>query len=307
MTHRLFPRAILAILLLALAGLAQAQELAQNQPQNQSLWPSPDQNTGGHLQPFSGSPPAGLSPGDPPPGGLPPGLATPPLIPVMLATPPAPVVVELFTSEGCSSCPAANDYLRALSQRKNLLPLSFHVDYWDYTGWKDRFADAAFARRQRAYAAAKGKTIVYTPQMVIGGAIEVLGSDRGTVEKALLAAERRHAMYALGIAKDAAGGIHLSLPTAALSVPASLWLVTYNYRDASDIRAGENRGTRMITTNVVRSLRQIGTWDGRPDERVIALTADEIAARPDACAIIANEAGSGPVVAAAAWNFKDLW
>lgn len=197
--------------------------------------------------------------------------------------------------------------VRAPIERRNLLPLSFHVDYWDYIGWKDRFASPAFTERQRAYAAAHGKPMTYTPQMVIAGAIETLGSDRKAVERALKAAEHRKAMYALTLSKDAEGGIHLGLPAAALSVPASLWLVTYSYEDASDVRAGENRGKRMVTTNVVHTLRKVGTWDGRADSRLISLSAAEIAAKPDACAIIANEAEFGPVVAAAGWDFADLW
>nr|WP_298688085.1 DUF1223 domain-containing protein [uncultured Dongia sp.] len=267
------------------------------------------------IQPFAGptTSPGGGPPGFGTPSGLmpsqPPALTEPApiLTPLALETPPAPTVVELFTSEGCSSCPPANDYLRELAQRKNLLTLSYHVDYWDYIGWKDRFADPSSAQRQRAYAAAHGKTMIYTPQMVIAGAIETVGSDRKLVEKALKAADRRHAMYALTLAKDPSGGIHLTLPQAALSVPASLWLVTYIYEDASDISGGENRGRHMITTNVVRSLRKVGMWDGSPDDRLISLTEAEIAAKPDACAIIANEAEFGPVVAAAAWDFKDLW
>ncbi|MBI2256007.1 MAG: DUF1223 domain-containing protein [Proteobacteria bacterium] len=231
----------------------------------------------------------------------------PVLTPISLETPPAPVVVEFFTSEGCATCLPAADYMRELAKRRNILPLSFHVDYWDYTGWQDRFADPAFAERQRAYAAARGKSMMYTPQMVIAGAIESLGTDRKAVEKALKKADRRHAMYGLGLAKDQNGGIHLNLPQASLSVPASLWLVTYSYEAATDITAGENRGKRMVSANVVRSLRKVGNWNGTAEDRLITLTAGEIALKPDACAIIANEAEFGPVVAAAAWDFKDLW
>lgn len=234
-------------------------------------------------------------------------LPGPVLTPISLETPPAPIVVEFFTSEGCATCLSANDYLRELSQRRNILPLSFHVDYWDYTGWQDRFANPAFAERQRAYAAARGKSMMYTPQMVIAGAIESLGTDRKAVEKALKKADRRHAMYTLGLAKDPSGGIHLNLPQATLSVPASLWLVTYSYEGATDIKGGENRGKRMVSANVVRSLRKVGVWTGAAEDRLISLNADEIALKPDACAIIANEAEFGPVVAAAAWDFKDLW
>ena len=277
--------------------------------------PAAAQNSGTLVQPFSGpvTSPDGALPGFGSPSALtpvqPPQIApsAPILTPLAIETPPAPVVVELFTSGGCSSCPTANDYQRELAQRRDLLPLSFHVDYWDYIGWTDRFGDPAFAARQRAYAAARGKTMIYTPQMVIAGAIEVVGSVRKQVEKALKAADRRHAMYALSLAKGPGGDIHLALPRADLSVPASLWLVTYVYEDATDITGGENRGQHMITTNVVRSLRKIGLWDGTPDDRIIRLNDAEIAAKPDACAIIANEAEFGPVVAAAAWDFKDLW
>jgi hypothetical protein len=296
MMKRLLLHLTLASLLMLPAGLAAAQS-------NSDL-----------IQPFSGptTTPSGALPGFGTPSALPvqPEAAVPPapmLTPLAVETPPAPIVIELFTSEACASCSPANDYLRQLAKRHNLLPLTFHVDYWDYTGWKDRFADPAFAERQRNYAAAQGKTMMYTPQVVVAGAIETLGSDKKAVEKALKAANRRNRMYALTLAKDASGGIHLGLPQAALSVPASLWLVTYTYEDATDISGGENRGQRMITTNVVHTLRKVGTWDGRPDDRLIKLNAAEIAAKPDACAIIANEAEFGPVVAATGWDFKDLW
>lgn len=272
---------------------------------------------GGLVQPFAN--PGGGAPSQPMPDGngpssfnpapppTPAPILTPILTPLALETPANPIVVELFTSEGCGTCLAANDFLHELAERRELLPLSFHVDYWDYLGWQDRFAVPAFADRQRAYAAARGKSMMYTPQMVVAGAIESLGTDRKAVEKALKAAERRHEMFAIGLAKDEAGAIHLRLPAAQLSVPASLWFVTYTYEEASDIKAGENRGKRMVTTNVVRSLRKLGMWSGAAEDRIIALNSDEIARKPDACAIIANEAEFGPVVAAAAWDFKDLW
>ncbi len=105
------------------------------------------------------------------------------------------MVVELFTSEGCSSCPPADALLGELAQRQYVLPLSFHVDYWDYIGWKDRFADPIYTRRQHAYAEAQGSSMVYTPQMIVAGAIDVVGSDRKAVEKALKTAYTRNTMY----------------------------------------------------------------------------------------------------------------
>ena len=119
--------------------------------------------------------------------------------PVILTTVPAPMVVELFTSEGCSSCPPADALIEELAERQYVLPLSFHVDYWDYIGWKDKFADPVFTNRQRAYAEAQGSSMVYTPQMIVAGAIDVVGSDRKAVDKALKAAYTRNTMYRIQV------------------------------------------------------------------------------------------------------------
>ncbi len=312
------PRPIIAVLLALLVVLPALALPALAQSSDGYIQPFSNSNGGGAGFGFAPSgnavPELGLpetAPATAAPSALNPLTPVPPpgpvLTPISLETPPTPIVVEFFTSEGCATCLPANDYLRELGQRRNILPLSFHVDYWDYTGWQDRFANPAFAERQRAYAAARGKSMMYTPQMVIAGAIESLGTDRKAVEKALKKADRRHAMYPLSLAKDPSGGIHLKLPQASLSVPASLWLVTYSYEEATDIKEGENRGKRMVSANVVRSLRKLGMWAGAAEDRLISLNADEIALKPDACAIIANEAEFGPVVAAAAWDFKDLW
>lgn len=290
---------ILALVLLATAGAVPAH--AQSQP-----WSSGD--GGGFVQPFAGSAPApGIS--DPAPLGPDSGHSQSlvPTAPIGLRqiTAARPLVVELFTSEGCSSCPPADQYLTELAQRRDLLPLSFHVDYWDYIGWQDRFAAPAFSQRQRDYAKAKGERMVYTPQMVIAGAVPAVGSDRVAVEAGLREARNRKAMAEPVLIRDGAG-LRLTLPATSLAVPATLWFVTYSHRDVSDVAAGENSGRRMVSANVVRSLRRIGEWSGGAFTQALRLTESEIAALPDACAVIANEAGFGPVVAAAAWNFNDL-
>ena len=139
-------------------------------------------------------------------------------VPIILSTVPAPMVVELFTSEGCSSCPPADELMEELAQRQFVLPLSFHVDYWDYIGWKDRFADPLFTARQRAYAGAQGSSMVYTPQMIVAGAIDVVGSDRKAVEKALKTAYTRNTMYRIRVARDPKGRVVAQFPGAGRAV-----------------------------------------------------------------------------------------
>ncbi|TDQ85420.1 hypothetical protein A8950_0205 [Dongia mobilis] len=269
------------------------------------------------VQPFSGpqlSPGQSLpnQPGQPP--ALPDGIAPDPahlvppapaaiLRPLTLAR---PVVVELFTAEGCATCPTADQNLAALAQRRDLLALSYHVDYWDYTGWRDRFARPDHAVRHRAYTQAMGDNMVYTPQILVAGALPVLGSDRVAIETALREARNRKVMAEPVLTKDGAGDIALHLPAMPLKVPATLWLVTFSHRVESDVTAGENEGRRLVSINTVRSIRKLGQWHGQRLVQSIRLTDQERAAAPDGCAIIANEVEFGPVVAAGAWHVADL-
>jgi hypothetical protein len=226
---------------------------------------------------------------------------------VVLSTVPAPMVVELFTSEGCSSCPPADALLGELAQRQYVLPLSFHVDYWDYIGWKDRFADPLYTRRQYAYAQAQGSSMVYTPQMIVAGAIDVVGSDRKAVEKALKTAYTRNEMYGIHVKREDDGRVVAQFPEAPIGVPATVWLVTYQKSAQSHVKAGENAGRSLATYNVVRSLQKVGMWYGKATEIELKLDAVARANSPDACALIANQAENGPIVAAAAFNFDKAW
>lgn len=228
-------------------------------------------------------------------------------LPITLTTVPAPMVVELFTSEGCSSCPPADALLGELTERQYVLPLSFHVDYWDYIGWKDRFADPAFTQRQRAYAEAQGSSMVYTPQMVVAGAIDVVGSDRKAVDRALKTAYTRNSMYRIQVARDPKGRVVAQFPEAPIGVPATVWLATYQKSGESKVRAGENAGRDLMTYNVVRSLQKVGMWYGPTTE--VELKFDRVAGAnsADACAIIANQAEHGPIIAAAAFNCSKEW
>lgn len=248
-----------------------------------------------------------FAPGTPGQGGLTVETPAHPYKPVVLTTMPAPIVVELFTSEGCSSCPPADSLLGELTERQYVLPLSYHVDYWDYIGWKDRFGDAKFTRRQYAYAEAQGSSMVYTPQMIVAGAIDVVGSDRKEVEKALKTAYTRNAMYRVHVMREDDGKVVAQFPEAPIGVPATIWLVTYQRSAESHVKAGENAGRSLMTYNVVRSLQKIGMWTGAATEIELKLDEQAKAAGPDACAIIANQAEHGPIVAAAGFKFENAW
>ena len=207
----------------------------------------------------------------------------------------SPVVVELFTSQGCSSCPAANRVLDALTEEPGVIALSYSVDYWDYLGWADSFADPAFTARQRSYAAAMGKRNVYTPQMVIDGSLDRVGSREGAVREAI--AERAAATASgpsLDLARASDGGMTVTVGAAATETPAEVWLVSFDPRDQDvAVGAGENRGAIMPHAHVVRGLERIGVWRGE------ALTLRAAASGALGAAVLVQDEGHGPIRAAA--------
>jgi len=174
----------------------------------------------------------------------------------------APIVVELFTSQSCSSCPPADALLVELAQRPNVLALSFHVTYWDRLGWRDRFSLPAATERQRGYAATMGRNQVYTPQVVIQGRTDALGSDRAVVLAALAAAAAASVPLRL-----AATAEHVSLGIGAGAGAGSLWLIGYDRRHVTAIGGGENGGRTLAHAHVVRSLARLGEWHGGPHQQ----------------------------------------
>ena len=171
-----------------------------------------------------------------------------------------PVVVELFTSQGCSSCPPADAILGELARQPGLLPLAFHVDYWNRLGWKDPYSSAAATARQRAYQAALALHTVYTPQMVIDGRFDAVGSDRRAVVRSIADAMKQAQAVPLGIARDGAL-LHLSVG-AGDSSAGSIWLVGYDHRHTTEIGAGENGGRTLTEFNIVRHFEEVGQWQG---------------------------------------------
>jgi hypothetical protein len=209
----------------------------------------------------------------------------------------SPVVVELFTSQGCSSCPPADEFLGELAARDGVLALSFHVDYWNYIGWEDPFSMPEATERQREYRHALGLRVAYTPQMVIDGRSDAVGSNRGAVESAIAAAAA-NVHVAVAFAGDAGTGYSVRLPQTALDAPATVWLVLYDRRHETAVKRGENSGRTIRNSNVVRGLIELARWDGAATEIPLAV-APELTAGRDACAVIVQQAESGPVLGAA--------
>lgn len=171
-----------------------------------------------------------------------------------------PVVVELFTSQGCSSCPPADALLSALADRPGVLALAFHVDYWNRLGWVDPFSGAWTTARQYAYAALWGTGQVYTPQAVIDGGRDAVGSDSAAMEEAIAAA-RSGPSVPVAITAAAAGAVRINVGAGA-PADAVLWLVGFDDRHETPVRRGENTGRVLINRNVVRGLTRLDGWAG---------------------------------------------
>jgi hypothetical protein len=169
-----------------------------------------------------------------------------------------PVVVELFTSQGCSSCPPADSFLTDLArQRRDVLPLAFHVTYWDYLGWKDPYSLDAATARQRDYARHLGEDGIYTPQMVVDGTKGFVGSDRREGLAAIAGAATKPVPVTL--AREAGALVVTVGPGAGT---ARVLLVGFDPSHDTPVGRGENSGRTLRETNVVRSLTPIGAWTG---------------------------------------------
>ena len=205
------------------------------------------------------------------------------------------VVVELFTSQGCVSCPPADAVFHRIAARPEILALALHVDYWDYLGWKDIFGQPAHSRRQRAYAATEGKRSIYTPQMIIGGVDRVVGSDLDEVEKSLDAHLTLPQRAMVDLARE---GDKVRLRVAPADVngagASDIHVVRYVPEAVVTIDSGENAGQVITYTNIVTDWQTIGQWDGTGP---IDLRHEAPGDGP--LAVIVQRSHMGPVVTAA--------
>lgn len=174
-----------------------------------------------------------------------------------------PVVIELFTSQGCTSCPPADEMLADLADRKDVLALSWHVDYWDYLGWKDEFAQPQFTRRQQAYAHAWGERAIYTPQMIVGGR-DTLIALRPAELMAMLQTQMARPAEVMVTSRTLDDGYRIELtPRAPIPGRVAIILVRYAPIRSVAIKAGENRGVKVRYRNIVLAAERIAEWDGR--------------------------------------------
>jgi hypothetical protein len=183
-------------------------------------------------------------------------------------------VVELFTSQGCSSCPPADKLLGELAKDPSVIAMSMPIDYWDYLGWKDTLADARFSARQRAYSRMRGDREVYTPQAVINGSAHVVGSDRAGIEGAIDATQKTDGVMSVPVTMTKSGR-QITVSVAASSkrpaMHGEVWLCSISKAVPISIERGENHGRELTYYNVVRNLVKVGDWDGSPGSWTLPL------------------------------------
>jgi hypothetical protein len=206
-----------------------------------------------------------------------------------------PWAIELFTSQGCSSCPPSDAYLGGLAKRPDIVALSFHVDYWDYIGWKDPYATRATTERQRAYARVLKQRYVYTPEMVVDGIGHDTGRERRPIEALLTEAQHRSPQRATPELSRAVGG-PLTIKLAPFPLngqPADVTLAIYDRRHSTPVASGENQGRMLENFNIVRHLEVLARWDGS----AASWTSDAGRIQPgQGAAVIVQHADHGPVI-----------
>lgn len=213
----------------------------------------------------------------------------------------APIVVELFTSQGCSSCPPADKYLGELAKRPEILALAFHVEYWNYIGWLDPYSKPWATRRQRDYSVKLNQRFVYTPEIVVQGAADGVGSEPETIEALIRAAAAKrlpHPDLKLRWRDDGALIADLGAGQSPPGTPATVWLAGYDRMHTTPVLAGENQGKTAWDHHPVRAFRRLGAWAGWSEELIVP--AEEAKTLGDDSAVVLLQLdGTGPILTAA--------
>ena len=227
----------------------------------------------------------------------------------------APVFVELYTSQGCAPCRIADAYMGELVRRPDVIPLSFHIDYWDSPVWHDQFALPEATQRQRAFRKSFGMNYVYTPQIVVDGRAHVSGRLRDRIE-GLIAEARRRDSVPVTLTRGANGTVTVELPgenaapaplsdrapTGAARETASVWMLLYDRPHTVDIRGGQNSGQRITYYNVVREMKRIGSWNGTAQSITLLMSEATLKERAGVVIMLQQNDG-GPILGAAALPF----
>jgi hypothetical protein len=205
-----------------------------------------------------------------------------------------PVVLELFTSEGCSSCPPAEVIVNELARRPDVLPLSFHVDYWDDLGWRDRYSLAGATERQRVYARTLRRSSVYTPQAVIDGSRDIVGSQRAAVMEAV-SGPREGVATSVSVSGET---IQIHVGAGPDPISADVLLIGYLREATTHVGRGENSGRTLKESNIVLSLDDLGPWNGKPRE--FQLSVGRLPKNVTDIAVLVQSAGQGVILGAVA-------
>jgi hypothetical protein len=182
-------------------------------------------------------------------------------------------VIELFTSQGCSSCPPADKLVGELGSDPSFVALSLPIDYWDYLGWKDTLADPRHTARQKAYSKLRGDREVYTPQAVVNGSLHVLGSDRSAIERAIAQSRQNPATLAVPVMLTVADGrLMIAVPDGNdVRALAEVWICAITKAVTVSIKRGENRGKTITYHNVARRWLKLDTWNGKAHDWVVPI------------------------------------
>ncbi len=204
----------------------------------------------------------------------------------------SPVVVELFTSQGCPSCPPADKLLHELAQRDDVIPLALHVDYWDYIGWKDEFSHPDYAKRQRGYAVQAKRRSVYTPQMIVNGVTDIVGARRMELSKAIAHHADLPSRVELSVNRSGSEILINAQPTN-VDGPLIVRMLRYTPQRSAHITRGENAGHTMLYANVTENWTVLAEWDGTT---ALALTTVVEGDKP--VVVLVQQDQHGPILAA---------
>jgi len=217
----------------------------------------------------------------------------------------APFVLELFTSQGCSSCPPADRLLKNYVDRSDIIALTMPVHYWDYLGWKDTFAIPRHARRQRAYARERGDGAVYTPQVVVNGRSHAVGSSSAQIDSAMSAIPASGRANIVPVSVSMSNGAVViatgDAPDGLKIKDATIWFGMVQKTGMVSVRHGENSGRELTYYNIVRELSAVGMWDGTASK--ISIAKDIVlGSGADGCVVLIQAGTGGPIVGVAMWQ-----